>query len=43
MAVPIGNSRQFVASMSANHIPVELLEFPGGHSLNGCKGPLWEQ
>ncbi|MCP5558353.1 MAG: alpha/beta hydrolase fold domain-containing protein [Verrucomicrobiaceae bacterium] len=43
-AVPIENSRQFVASMKAHHVPVELLELPnGGHGLNGCKGPLWEQ
>lgn len=43
-AVPIENSRQFAAAMTANHVPVELLELPsGGHGLNGCKGPLWEQ
>ena len=43
-AVPIQNSRQFVASMHEHHRPVELLELPsGGHGLNGCKGPLWEQ
>lgn len=42
--VPPENSRQFVAAMKANHIPVELLELPsGGHGFNGCKGPLWEQ
>ncbi|MBX7211598.1 MAG: alpha/beta hydrolase fold domain-containing protein [Verrucomicrobiaceae bacterium] len=43
-AVPIENSRQFVAAMSQHQRPVELLELPsGGHGLNGCKGPLWEQ
>ena len=43
-AVPIENSRQMVAAMKSNNIPVELLELPtGGHGLNGCKGPLWEQ
>jgi len=43
-AVPIENSRQFVAAMKAHHRAVELLELPsGGHGLNGCKGPLWEQ
>jgi acetyl esterase/lipase len=42
--VPIENSRQFAAAMRAAHVPVELLELPsGGHGLNGCKGPLWEQ
>ena len=42
--VPIENSRQFVAAMKYHHLPVELLELPtGGHGLNGCKGPLWEQ
>lgn len=42
--VPPENSRQFVSAMKANHVPVELLELPsGGHGLNGCKGPLWEQ
>jgi acetyl esterase/lipase len=42
--VPPENSRQFVAAMKANRVPVELLELPsGGHGLNGCKGPLWEQ
>ena len=30
--------------MKVNNVPVELLELPsGGHGLNGCKGPLWEQ
>jgi acetyl esterase/lipase len=42
--VPIENSRQFVAAMQKLQRPVELLELPtGGHGLNGCKGPLWEQ
>lgn len=42
--VPPENSRRFVTAMKARHIPVELLELPsGGHGLNGCKGPLWEQ
>lgn len=43
-AVPPENSRQFAAAMRANNVPVELLELPsGGHGLNGCQGPLWEQ
>lgn len=42
--VPIENSRQFVTAMQKYQRPVELLELPtGGHGLNGCKGPLWEQ
>jgi acetyl esterase/lipase len=42
--VPPENSRQFVAAMHAHQVSVELLELPsGGHGLNGCKGPLWEQ
>jgi len=42
--VPLENSRQFVAAMRAHNVTVELLEIPtGGHGLNGCKGPLWEQ
>ncbi len=42
--VPPENSRQLAAAMKAHHIPVELLELPGGgHGFNGCKGPLWEQ
>lgn len=42
--VPPENSRQFVAAMRAHRVPFELLELPsGGHGLNGCKGPLWEQ
>lgn len=42
--VPIENSRQFVDAMKAHQRPVELLELPtGGHGLNGCQGPLWEQ
>jgi len=44
LGVPIENSRQFVAAMQKHQRPVELLELPtGGHGLNGCKGPLWEQ
>lgn len=42
--VPIENSRQFVTAMQKHQRPVELLKLPtGGHGLNGCKGPLWEQ
>jgi acetyl esterase/lipase len=42
--VPPENSRHFVAAMKANRVPAELLELPtGGHGLNGCRGPLWEQ
>ncbi|MDP7304937.1 MAG: alpha/beta hydrolase, partial [Pirellulaceae bacterium] len=42
--VPPENSRQFVAAMRSHRVSVELLELPsGGHGLNGCKGPLWEQ
>ena len=42
--VPIENSRQFVEAMKSHQRAVELLELPsGGHGLNGCKGPLWEQ
>ena len=42
--VPVENSRQFVEAMKKHQVPVELLELPeGGHGLNGCKGPLWEQ
>ncbi len=42
--VPPENSRQFVAAMKQHNVPFELLELPsGGHGLNGCKGPLWEQ
>jgi acetyl esterase/lipase len=42
--VPPDNSRDFVRAMKAQGIPVEYLELPsGGHGLNGCKGPLWEQ
>lgn len=42
--VPIENSRQFVAAMEKYQRPFELLELTtGGHGLNGCKGPLWEQ
>lgn len=44
MAVPIENSRQFVDAMQKHQRPVELLELAtGGHGLNGCQGPLWEQ
>lgn len=43
-AVPPENSRNFVAAMKEHHVPVEYLELPsGGHGLNGCKGPLWEE
>ncbi len=42
--VPPENSRQFVEAMKAHRVSVELLELPsGGHGLNGCEGPLWEQ
>jgi acetyl esterase/lipase len=42
--VPIENSRQFADAMKYHRRPVELIELPsGGHGLNGCKGPLWEQ
>jgi acetyl esterase/lipase len=42
--VPIENSRQFAAAMREHRRPVKLFELPGGgHGLNGCKGPLWEQ
>lgn len=42
--VPVENSRQFAEAMQKHQVPVELLELPeGGHGLNGCKGPLWEQ
>jgi len=42
--VPPENSREFVAAMKVHRVSVELLELPsGGHGLNGCKGPLWEQ
>ncbi|MCX6899616.1 MAG: hypothetical protein NT105_13075 [Verrucomicrobia bacterium] len=42
--VPPENSRNFVAAMKAHHVPVEYLELPsGGHGLNGCQGPLWEE
>ncbi len=43
-SVPPDNSRNFVAAMKAHRVPVEYLELPsGGHGLNGCKGPLWEE
>lgn len=42
--VPPDNSRNFVAAMKAHHVSVEYLELPsGGHGLNGCQGPLWEE
>jgi dipeptidyl aminopeptidase/acylaminoacyl peptidase len=42
--VPPDHSRNFVAALKANGVAVEYLELPsGGHGLNGCKGPLWEQ
>jgi acetyl esterase/lipase len=42
--VPPEHSRNFVAAMKSRGLPVEYLELPsGGHGLNGCKGPLWEQ
>jgi len=42
--VPPDHSRNLVAAMKERGIPVEYLELPsGGHGLNGCKGPLWEQ
>ena len=42
--VPPENSRQFVAAMKEHRVSVQLLELPsGGHGLNGCEGPLWEQ
>jgi dipeptidyl aminopeptidase/acylaminoacyl peptidase len=42
--VPPDNSRRFVAALRARHVPVEYLELPsGGHGLNCCKGPLWEE
>lgn len=43
-SVPPDNSRNFVAAMKVHHVPVEYLELPsGGHGLNGCQGPLWEE
>jgi acetyl esterase/lipase len=43
-SVPPDNSRRFVAALRAHNVPVEYLELPsGGHGLNGCKGPLWEE
>jgi acetyl esterase/lipase len=42
--VPPENSRNLVAAMKSHLVPVEYLELAsGGHGLNGCKGPLWEQ
>lgn len=44
VSVPPDNSRNFVAAMKAHQVPVEYLELPsGGHGLNGCQGPLWEE
>jgi acetyl esterase/lipase len=38
------NSRDFVRALKEQGVAVEYLELPsGGHGLNGCKGPLWEQ
>ncbi len=38
------NSRDFVAALRTQSVPVEYLEFPtGGHGFNGCKGPIWEE
>lgn len=38
------NSRDFVRALKSKGVAVEYLELPsGGHGLNGCKGPLWEQ
>ena len=34
----------FVAAMKARRVSVDCWNSPsGGHGLNGCKGPLWEQ
>lgn len=42
--VPPEHSRNLVSAMKSRALPVEYLELPsGGHGLNGCKGPLWEQ
>lgn len=42
--VPPENSRQFVEAMKTHNVPVSYLELPsGGHGLNGCQGPLWEE
>jgi acetyl esterase/lipase len=42
--VPPENSRDYAAALRSAGVPVEYLELPsGGHGLNGCKGPLWEQ
>ena len=44
LAVPPENSRMFVGAMKAQGVPVQYLELPsGGHGLNGCQGPLWEE
>ncbi|MFA5193481.1 MAG: alpha/beta hydrolase fold domain-containing protein [Verrucomicrobiia bacterium] len=43
-AVPPENSRQLVEALKAHNVPVSYLELPsGGHGLNGCQGPLWEE
>ncbi len=43
-SVPPEHSRNFAAALKAHGVPVEYLELPhGGHGLNGCTGPLWEQ
>ena len=43
-AVPPENSRMFVEALKSHNVPVSYLELPsGGHGLNGCKGPLWEE
>lgn len=41
--VPVEHSRLFAAALRANHVPVELLEFPkGNHGFNGYKGEEWD-
>ena len=41
-AVPIENSRMFLAALKEQHVPAELLEFPeGGHGFRGYQGPEW--
>ena len=43
-AVPPENSRMFVEALKSHNVPAGYLELPcGGHGLNGCKGPLWEE
>jgi len=42
--VPLANSTMLRDALQTHHVPVELLEMPsGGHGLNGCQGPLWEE